>query len=226
MAFKVQTEKWEELVRSHTSAAIVLVHTFVVKALMEVCPDERTRTELWEILLLEMLQTAYKKAMAHANFLLDVERNGKPITLNNYFSDRLDHARGDRYQERIKKTATVGEQGGARGWWLSKAALDQAVLTKSGNVDHVCKDVHDILQSYYSVSRKRFVDHVCQYVIYHFLLDSEDSPLRLLNTKLVLGLSDAKLEAIAGEDAAVMVERERLDLKVKSLKAAMDILRS
>ncbi|KAL2015273.1 hypothetical protein VTK56DRAFT_5929 [Thermocarpiscus australiensis] len=124
-------------------------------------------------------------AMDHAKFLLDVERNGKPVTLNNYFSDRLDHARGDRYQ-----------------------------------------DVHDILQSYYNVSRKRIVDVVCQYVVYHFLLDSEGSPLRLFDTKLVLGLSEEKLNAIAGEDATVIVERERLGQEVKSLKAAINILRS
>ncbi|KAK4118153.1 interferon-induced GTP-binding protein Mx2 [Parathielavia appendiculata] len=226
MTFKVQTEKWERLVHSHTSAAIVLVHTFIVKTLKEVCHDERTRTELWDTLLLEKLQRAYKKAMDHAKFLLDVERNGKPVTLNNYFSDRLEHARGDRYQARIKKVGTVLQHGNARGWWLSQTALNQVALTKSGNVDHVCKKLHDILQSYYNVSRKRFVDVVCQYVVYHFLLDSEGSPLRLFDTKLVLGLSDEKLDAIAGEDATVMVERERLGQEVKSLKAAIKILRS
>lgn len=226
MAFKVQTEKWEGLVHSHTSAAIVLVHSFIVKTLMEVCPDERTRTELWDTLLLEKLQGAYKKAMDHANFLLDVERNGKPVTLNNYFSDRLDHARGDRYKVCIKKTATALQHGNERGWWLSQTALNQVALTKSGNVNHVCKDVHDILQSYYNVSRKRFVDVICQYVVYHFLLDSEGSPLRLFDTKLVLSLSEEKLDAIAGEDATVVVERERLGQEVKGLKAAINILRS
>ncbi|KAL2193820.1 interferon-induced GTP-binding protein Mx1 [Corynascus similis CBS 632.67] len=226
MAFKVQTEKWEGLVHSHTSAAIVLVHAFIVKTLMEVCPDERTRTELWDTLLLEKLQGAYKKAMDHANFLLDVERNGKPVTLNNYFSDRLDHARGDRYQVCIKKMATALQQRNEPGWWLSQTALDKVALPKSGNVNHVCKDVHDILQSYYNVSRKRFVDVICQYVVYHFLLDSEGSPLRLFDTKLVLNLSEEKLDAIAGEDATVVVERERLGQEVKGLKAAINILRS
>ncbi|KAL2016469.1 hypothetical protein VTK56DRAFT_3490 [Thermocarpiscus australiensis] len=138
-----------------------------------------------DTLLLKKLQEAYKKAIDHAKFLLNVERNGKPVTLNNYFSDRLDHARGNRYQ-----------------------------------------DVYNILQSYYNVLRKRFVDVVCQYVVYHFLLDSEGSPLRLFDTKLVLGLSEEKLDAIAGEDATVIVERERLGQKVKSLKAAINILYS
>ncbi|KAK4150293.1 interferon-induced GTP-binding protein Mx1 [Chaetomidium leptoderma] len=201
----------ERLVRSHTSVAIVRVHSFILKALIEACPDKRARNELWDIILLERLQRAYQKAIDHANFLLDVEYNGTSITLNHYFFDGLDQTRSNRYQGRIKSTAT--------------AASKRRNGRLSSNVDHVCRDVHDILRSYYSVSRKRFVDLVCQYVVYHFLLDSEGSPLRLFDTKLVLGLSDERLEAIAGEDAATVMERERLGLEVKRLKAAIQILR-
>ncbi|KAM7214069.1 P-loop containing nucleoside triphosphate hydrolase protein [Rhypophila decipiens] len=225
-AFKVQAEKWEKIVRRHTSYAIVLVHVFIKKALIEACPDERTRTELWDSLILEKLQEGYKKAMDHANFLLNVECNGTPVTLNGYFSEQLDRSRSDRYQARIKETATSYSVDKVRGWWLSNAALEKVVLAKSGNVDNICKDVHDILRSYYRVSRKRLVDTVCQYVVHHFLLESKDGPLRLFNTKLVLELSDDKLEAIAGEDAGILCERERLTLEVKSLKAAVGILRS
>lgn len=199
---------------------------FIRKALQEACPDERTRTELWDTLILEKLQEGYKKAMDHANFLLNVECNGTPMTLNNYFSEALDESRGARYKARIKETATALDQGKSRGWWLSNTALEKVVLAKSGNVDSVCKNVHDILQSYYSVSRKRFVDLVCQYVVYYFLLESRDGPLRLFHTKLVLELSDEKLEAIAGDDAGAVCERERLTREVKSLKAAVAILRS
>lgn len=224
-AFRVQTEKWEKIVRRHTSHAIVLVHMFIQKALTEACPDERTRTELWDTLVLEKLQDGYRKAMDHAKFLLDVECGDTPMTLNDYFSEQLGKSRGDRYQARIKDMATGMKSGSSNGWWLSTAALEKVVLAKSGNVDNVCQDVHDILQSYYSVSRKRFVDMVGQYVVYHFLLERGDSPLRLFNTKLVLELSDDKLEAIAGEDARIMYERERLGREVKSLKAAVAILR-
>lgn len=52
-----------------------------------------------------------------------------------------------------------------------------------------------------------------QYVVYHFLLDSRDSPPRLFNTKMVLELSDDRLEAIAREDGGILCERERLLLK-------------
>ncbi|KAL2258480.1 hypothetical protein VTK26DRAFT_8203 [Humicola hyalothermophila] len=200
------------LVQSYTSAAIVLVHTFIVRTLMEVCPDERTRTELWDTLLLKKLQGAYKKTIDHANFLLDVERNSMPVTLNNSFSDRLDQARAaTRYQARIKKTATPLQHGGARGWWL----------TCAGTCTTSCGATYDV-----SRKRLRRPSSASTSSNYHFLLHSEGRPLRLFDTKLVLGLSDEKLDAIAGEDATAVVERERLGQEVRSLKAAVNILRS
>ncbi|KAM7197752.1 interferon-induced GTP-binding protein Mx1 [Naviculisporaceae sp. PSN 640] len=203
MTFKTQTEKWEHIA----------------------CPDQRARTEIWNQVLLEKLQDAYQKAMDHANFLIDVERSGTPITLNGYFADRLDQARGDRFQSRIKKMAQVAEGEGPGRWFLSQAMLDKASLSKSGNDQNTCRDVHDILQSYYSVSRKRFVDTICQQVVYHYLLESKESPLRLFDTKLVLDMSDEQLEGIAGEDQVTQAERERLAIEVKSMKAALTIIR-
>lgn len=202
------------------------MHTFIITALAEACgPDTHTLTELWDTLLLERLQTAYRSAMDHARFLLEVECDGPPITLNQSFSEQYDAARGARYKERIKEHATEMLQPQGQGWWLSDAVLKQVVLSKSGNVDQVCREVHDILQSYYEVSRKRFVDQVCQYVIRYYLLDSKGSPLRLFNVDLVLGLTEAKLESVAGEDYETVRERERLTMEVVNLKSAMKILR-
>ncbi|KAK4141371.1 P-loop containing nucleoside triphosphate hydrolase protein [Dichotomopilus funicola] len=225
-SFKLQTTKWPSLVHRHASTAIILVHAFITRALSEACgPDTHTRTELWDTLLLERLQTAYSRAMDHARFLLDVECHGPPLTLNQYFSDHYDTARGARYEARIKEHATEMPQNKVQGWWLSQAVLTQVVLSKSGNVDQVCRQVHDILQSYYAVSRRRFVDQVCQYVVRYYLLDSKESPLRLFNTELVLGLTDGELESVAGEDEGTVRERERLALEVASLRSAIKILR-
>lgn len=226
MVFNAQTEKWEYLVRQHTSHAIELVHAFISRALEEACPDERARAEIWNQVLLEKLQESYDVAMKHAGFLVRVERNGTPMTLNDYFSDSLDQARGDRFQARIKKGGEIGAtKSGMSCWYLTQSALDAASRSKSGNVANACQDLHDILQSYYAVSRKRFVDTICQQVVHHFLLESENSPLRLFNTKLVLAMSDEQLEAIAGEDFVTTAERERLAAEVKSLKDALIILR-
>ncbi|KAH6612290.1 P-loop containing nucleoside triphosphate hydrolase protein [Chaetomium sp. MPI-SDFR-AT-0129] len=225
-SFQLQTTKWPSLVHRHASTAIILVHTFITAALAEACgPDTHTRTELWDTLLLERFQTAYRRAMDHACFLLKVECYGPPITLNQSFTEHYDAARGARYEARIKENATPMPQGGGQGWWLSKAVLKQVVLSKSENVDQVCREVHDIVQSYYAVSRKRFVDQVCQYVVRHYLLDSEESPLRLFNIELVLTLTDAQLESVAGEDEGTVRERDRLAVEVGSLRSAIKILR-
>lgn len=72
--------------------------------------------------------------MEHAKFLLNVECNGTPVTLNDYFS-QLDESRGNRYQARIKETASVLALDKVVSWWLSNATLEKVVLAKSGNVD-------------------------------------------------------------------------------------------
>lgn len=73
----------------HVSQAILIVHHFVVKLMRETCPDDQVREGLWESLLLEELQTAYREAMKHAKFLLDIEREGNPMTYNNFFTKKV-----------------------------------------------------------------------------------------------------------------------------------------
>jgi hypothetical protein len=214
------------MVQSHTSAAIVIVHQFIKELLEEVCPDTCVRQELWETLLLDKLQEAYTKAMDHANFLLKIERQGILTTCNHYFNSNLQNARGERVIAALKRSGTyqrlsLEEQDG---WVFTDAQMSNLSIDRS-NIDQVREDIHDILKSYYKVSRKRFVDVVCQQVIYHFLLNSERSPLKLFSTDLVLSLSDDQLNAIASEDLGTKFERERLTQEVARLEMAVKVLR-
>lgn len=44
---------------------------------------------------------------------------------------------------------------------------------------HACEDIHDVLMSYYEVSRKRFIDVICQHILCHYLLEDKESPLQI-----------------------------------------------
>jgi hypothetical protein len=88
------------------------------------------------------------------------------------------------------------------------------------------------LLSYYKVSRKRFVDAICQQVLdYHLLFGEEDgdrqqkSPLKVFDADLVMNLDDQKLESIAGEDPWTKQQRELLAAEIKNLTEATKILR-
>jgi hypothetical protein len=94
------------------------------------------------------------------------------------------------------------------------------------NDEYVVQEIHDILQAYYKVCRKTFVDNVCrQAALYHLLL-CEESPLKLFSPLFVNQLSVSELEELAGEEPGVRRARVELNKDRKSLVDAMKILAS
>jgi hypothetical protein len=222
--FKEQSEKWSPLVCAHVSRAIILVHDYMSRLLVYICPDKQVRDQLWNHLILDEVSKAYKNAMSHAHFLLHIEREEKPSTYNHYFNseiqknrlrrrntalDRLPKAKGDEEKEE----------------WVLTTDLYSMVEDKD-NIQHVCEDILNVLSSYYKVSRKRFVDVVCRQVIGHFLLEGEGSPLKVFSLELVMGLGVEELEMIAGEDAGTKDRRAMLESEIKGLEAVMKLLRA
>ncbi|KAK3352310.1 P-loop containing nucleoside triphosphate hydrolase protein [Lasiosphaeria hispida] len=221
VVFREQAKKWEYLSDCHTSAVILRVHVFIKGILENVIPDRRLRDELWETVLVDRILRAYRLSLDHVGFLAGVELNGRLSTYNHYFSDNLQKTRLERFRQALKDCGKHGPDGK----FVSMNDLDRFVENKS-NTDQVKEDIHDILESYYKVARKRFVDAVCRQAIDHFLLDAKTSPLKVLTPELIAELTDEQLDRIAGEDAVTRRERERLYREIKGLEAAMAVLNS
>ena len=222
MTFRAQTSKWRNIVMAHVETVIVAVHRFIKALLNETFGDQRMREELWGVVLLEKLQTSYVRAKDQAKFLLDIEVNGRPSTYNHYFSDNLQKARIERLEKALKGAALhKWDDGDVR---ISMSSVPD-LMTNKNNAEQVKKDIHDILKSYYQVSRKRFVDIVCRIAVEHFLLDGKDSPLKVLTPELIATMSDTQLDMIAGEDVTTKRERVRLGSDIEGLEAAMRVLR-
>ncbi|KAI0161608.1 P-loop containing nucleoside triphosphate hydrolase protein [Hypoxylon sp. FL1284] len=227
--FKEQSKKWRHLTLSFVSGVIVAVHRFVLEAIKLICPDSRVRDELWNGHLLEELQSSYRRAINHTRFLLEIEREGVPFTLNHYFNENLQKSQGNRFvavMEELGNATTQQQQGGKveSGIFLSKARLSNMSFNM-GNSDQVREYMHDVLKSYYKVSRKRFVDVVCQQVINYHLLRGEGNPLKIFSTQMVLGLNEDQLDMIAAEDAPVKLRREKLGRDIKSFTSALRVLK-
>lgn len=221
LTFRAQTSKWRGIVMTHVETMIVVAHRFIKTVLLETIADERIREELWGLVLLEKLQAAYAQAKIHAQFLLDIEVHGRPRTYDHYFSDNVLKSKA----ERLTKTFIGKADNRGEGYiGLSELTISQMVAEKS-NADQTKEDVHDILESYYKVSRKRFVDAICQQAIDHFLLDGSGSPLKVLNPELISKMTDTQLDMIAGEDSNTKRERERLGSEIQGLEAAMRVVK-
>ncbi|RYP01004.1 hypothetical protein DL763_000425 [Monosporascus cannonballus] len=229
--FKDQSAKWEPITLTFVGQVILMVHHFIVEAINEVCPDKRVREQLWESFLLEELQRSYTRALERARFLLDIEREGPPVTLNHYFNDGLQTGQSKRLAQDLKDLAVsdpqknedvFGEE--CNGVFLSWSQLNNFSLNKA-NSEHVREYMHDVLKSYYKVSRKRFVDVVVQQAVGHFLLRGPGSPLRIFTTDMVLNLNEEQLEMIAAEDAPDRLYREKLDHDIEKFEEALKVLK-
>jgi hypothetical protein len=92
------------------------------------------------------------------------------------------------------------------------------------NEEYIVQDIHDILKSYYKVSRKTFVDNVCKQATIHSLLHSEQGPLGLFSPVFVSQLSATKLQDLAGEAPRLERSRAQLTKEMASLAKAMEVL--
>ncbi|ROV98713.1 hypothetical protein VMCG_06803 [Cytospora schulzeri] len=225
--FKEQSKRWEDLVLSHVSDAIVLVHYYILELLGHVLPEKQVLRELFDNVLLERLQESYQRAMDHTRFLLEIEREGKPMTYNNNFSAELQKCQSERLHEALSSMAIKKEGAGdfVQGAFVQLEAVRKMGIDRS-NPQQIREYLHDTLKSYYDVSATRFIDVVCQQVIDYYLLTGSKSPLRVFSTDLVFELTASQLEMIAGEDQVTKLERERIGREIESLQAAMQVLRS
>jgi hypothetical protein len=92
------------------------------------------------------------------------------------------------------------------------------------NTRHTVHDIHDILESYYKVARKRFVDNVCMQATDYHLVTGPNTPLKLLSPSYILNLAEHQLEDIAGEDPSLKRKRKQLKKEIDDLQQGRKIL--
>jgi hypothetical protein len=208
-------------VLAHVSRSIGLVHDYISKLLTRICPDKQVRAQLWETVLVDELLKAYVRAMEQARFLLRIEQQGRPCTYNHYFNSEVQKKR----QDRMKKLAEAASYTNSKGVEHITVARVQNIVANKENAQQTREDILDVLTSYYKVSRKRFVDNICMQVIGYYLLEGDESPLKIFSSELVMGLDGEQLELIAGEDAETRYQRSTLESDIRELEAAMKVLR-
>jgi hypothetical protein len=65
------------------------VHAFICKGLEVVSKNTQISTNIMSLLMDDLVEK-YKQAISTVEFLLRIEREGTPLTLNHYFNDNLE----------------------------------------------------------------------------------------------------------------------------------------
>ena len=106
-----------------------------------------------------------------------------------------------------------------------RVEVEEIVRTHSmSNLNHIVREIHDILKSYYEVARKRFVDSLCMQAADYYLVTGPRTPLKLFSPSFVHKLSPEQLEDIAGEDLSVKRKRAALNKEIENLEAGKKVL--
>ncbi|RMJ12695.1 hypothetical protein BHE90_009141 [Fusarium euwallaceae] len=223
--FKEQSKKWSPMARAHVSNAILIVHHFIRSVLDACCLDDTIRDELWNFIV-DDLQERYRRAVEHTEFLLEVEFEGKSITYSPAFNKKL-HGTKFVHVEELGKKIESAIEGYPNLQYAGKKArkMVEKCFGESDDLASTCRNIHDVLHTFYDFARTRFVDVICQQVIDHFLLYSPNGPLTVLSEELILHMTPENLEAIAGEEMCSRDRREKLTLDITNLKEALKILR-
>ncbi|KAF8846498.1 hypothetical protein BDZ45DRAFT_623650 [Acephala macrosclerotiorum] len=220
-----QSKNWEGLTMAYIGDIVSFVHDFIYKALSHICRDERVRSSLWS-LLQEQLLERYQKAVDHVRFTIQVERFGQPLTTNHDFNENFQKCRTRRLEKLLEKHAET--QHSSNGWAQTGKVVKLERIRQLMNIDnaeYTIQEIHDRLESYYTVARKRFVDTVCTQGSDFHLLTGAISPLRIFGTAFVSELSAAQLDIIAGEDNSTKQLRKNLKNEIAALEEGRKLLR-
>ncbi|PLB39905.1 dynamin family protein [Aspergillus candidus] len=216
--FRKQSAKWPNFALGYISDVITLVHRFILKALELSCVNQRVCDRLKARLINDLL-SKYRNAMKMVFFLLRIERNGTPLTLNHYFNDKLQRRRAARIQAHLAPKVISDHKRGE----IVRLSDVSAAHNKS-NTRQTVEDIHDILQSYYKAALKRFADNVCMQAADFYLVHGPETPTKLFNPLFVHKLSSGDLEEIAGEEPRVRRLRAQLVKEIRDLEAGKKIL--
>ncbi|KAG5915445.1 hypothetical protein E4U53_004481, partial [Claviceps sorghi] len=219
-AFREQSQKWKPMAKLYLGRVVLAIHHFITTVLGRICPDAAVLDEL-RAALGDELRRRYQAAMDQAVFLVDLEREARPYTLNAAFAATLQGARSRRV------TAPLVLRCGDTPESEKHFNLDEirrAVL-EMPSPRVVGESIHDALRAYYKVARERFVDNLFRQAVDHGLLTGPTSPLGLFCENWVLELDGRQLASIAGESRLVSRRREQLTDKMRELESALEILR-
>ncbi|KAH6680938.1 P-loop containing nucleoside triphosphate hydrolase protein [Halenospora varia] len=221
-----QSKNWEGLTLAYIADIMFFAHDFIYKALTHVCLDEGVRSSLWSVLQ-EQLLDRYRAAVAHIGFIIRVERFGTPLTTNHYFNDNLQRCKTLRLEKLLGRHAESrypNRFGSPQPREFVR--IDQIKQSMTiDNSEYTVQDIYNILESYYKVARKRFVDTVYMQGSDFHLLTGPTSPLRIFGTAFVSKLSAAQLDLIAGEDISTKQLRKSLKNEIAALEKGKRLLR-
>ena len=89
VVWKKQSANWDDLALGYVSDMVSLVHGYICALISAICDDQQVQSALRSVLI-DGLIDRYTKSIDHAKFVISVEKDDTPQTMNHYFADNLE----------------------------------------------------------------------------------------------------------------------------------------
>ncbi|KAL8996229.1 MAG: hypothetical protein Q9169_004207 [Polycauliona sp. 2 TL-2023] len=223
--FHRQTAKWKDFATSHFSGIARTVGKALKLAVEMACKgDDVVAKRIQQ-------QVRLKEKVAEARGLLKIRQRIDEIlsrhlqTQDPMFEEQIRKARLARFAAALKRYQSLNRQGFGMEDQIMidlrnvTALFDQVHMSNAQNLED---DIHDILESYYELALRDFIEFVNQHVVEAYLRD-DDGPVRFFNATYVSTLSEESIEELGAEDANIISKRKELQETMERLNRAEEI---
>ncbi|KAL7819162.1 P-loop containing nucleoside triphosphate hydrolase protein [Trichoderma aethiopicum] len=221
--FREQSKPWESIVKNHVQQVWEAARVFVDDLVSHIS-DLETIVAIKESVVKPKMEAILVNLQEKTRNLLQLYRNGHPITYNSDFSETLQKLRLQRHSLRLDETLKR---------YFASISLDvdrNTSCNHSVNFFNLKRDLAQVIEpdlyrwsatealdsaeAYYEIAFKRFIDEISIQVIETGLVAEFREILSPLS---VTTMSDDEMEAIVGEKESVRAERKKLEAKLRLL---------
>lgn len=229
--FREQSSPWASIASKHAQSIFEMVKSSIDLALDYTC-DESTRRGVLSHIIKPALATIKQGFDEAVEKTLFQHVYGFPLTFNHYLTENLQKARMEHTKEHMAELLEL--YFGVDPREASEDPETNEVVVNTRNLLHhliqqneadmetfACKEALYVMEAYYKVAQKQFVDDFANYAVEQDLMIKLES---IFAPGSIFGLDESTIEDIAGETEESKVEREQSSNKMTTLKQALDVL--
>lgn len=241
-----QSSLWKEKAEQYVEEVSEMCSTFMKMLLEAKCPHD-VHEKVMNILVAEVLQSQYKKAMAEVEQIIQ-DNQDFPSVYNHYYTDLRQQARAQRLHEPLQQSIEAATQhahlkGCQSNHTSAIVDVEAAARGVQERLEHdmtqfSCDDALDDVLALYQVGihlngvmieltlgqerRKVFVANVIDQVIERHLIRKLG---QIFSPAVVADMTEEEVLQMAGEPGTVRTQREGLQERIRQLKGGQRIFR-
>lgn len=223
--FAAQCRPWEGLAQKCVDKALSAARTLLQRAAEHVA-DEVTSARLLRGVIKPSMVRIEIAVQAKLDELLAPHLSGHPITYNHYLAENIQKAQVARHENRLKRAFeghVSSYSGPVRVPNAAELLRNLTAATEPNMDDHASMTAIDVMEVYYKVAMKKFVDDVCVLAVERCLVDRLPG---IFSADVICDMADGDVSELAAESPEATAQRRFLTEKLSALEEGLSKLES